>query len=136
MREKGFSLIELMTALAVIAVLAAISLPIYKNFVAKAQLTAALAEIEPGRSMIESVFADAVDPSLVDVSYIGLPASTERCSRINVSLALDGRATLSCVVVGGSLVDGRTLSLQRSVAGSWRCDASAFDARYKPSECD
>ncbi|MBB5942354.1 type IV pilus assembly protein PilA [Xanthomonas arboricola] len=129
-------MIEMMTVLVVVALLAAISLPIYRNFVAKAQLSAALAQIEPGRSMIESAFADAVDPSLVDVGYIGLPVSTERCALINVSLAPDGRSTLSCRVIGGSSVDGRTLSLQRSVAGIWRCDASAFDARYKPSECD
>ncbi|WP_081317004.1 pilin [Xanthomonas translucens] len=136
MHAKGFTLIEMMIVLAIIAVLTAIAIPIYQNFVAKSQLTTALAEIEPGRSMIEVAFADAVDPSLVTASYIGLSPPTKRCASIVVSLNLDGSATLSCEVVGGSLVNGRTLSLQRAMSGAWECNASAFDARYRPAGCD
>lgn len=136
MRAKGFTLIEVMIVLAVMAVLAAIAVPIYQNFVAKAQLTTALAEIEPGRSMIETAFADAVDPQLVSASYIGLPASTKRCAIIGVLVDADGSATLSCEVVGSSLVNGKTLSLERTVSGNWKCNASAFDVKYRPGGCD
>ncbi|WP_185815509.1 pilin [Xanthomonas sp. SS] len=136
MRTKGFTLVEIMIVLAIVAVLAAIAIPIYQNFVAKAQLTTALAEIEPGRSMVETALADAADPALVTADYIGLSAATARCASILVSLNADGQATLSCDVIGGSVVNGRTLSLQRTTAGVWECDASAFDARYRPSGCE
>ncbi|MXV07505.1 MULTISPECIES: pilin [unclassified Xanthomonas] len=135
MRKEGFSLIEVMIVLAVIAVLAAIALPRYEDFVAKSQLTAALAEIEPGRPMIEVAFADAADPSIVDASFVGLPKSSVRCAQISVSLTLDGTSTLSCRVIGSKAVNGRTISLRRAASGGWSCDASAFHARHKPGEC-
>lgn len=64
--QKGFSLIELMIVIAIIAILAAIAFPAYQSVVAKAQLTAALAEIRPGKTTLEAVVQDGRDPSLVD----------------------------------------------------------------------
>ncbi|MBH1544018.1 pilin, partial [Stenotrophomonas maltophilia] len=59
--EKGFTLIELMIVVAIIAILATVALPIYQAYVAKAQLGAALAEIRPGKTTIEAVVQDSRD---------------------------------------------------------------------------
>ncbi|HHW4680025.1 MAG TPA: prepilin-type N-terminal cleavage/methylation domain-containing protein, partial [Xylella taiwanensis] len=48
-KQQGFNLIELMIVIAIIAVLAAIALPMYQNYVARSQVTAALADITPGK---------------------------------------------------------------------------------------
>ena len=42
--SKGFTLIELMIVVAIIGVLAAVSIPLYQNYVAKSQITAAISE--------------------------------------------------------------------------------------------
>lgn len=136
MRTQGFTLIELMVVVAIISILAAIGIPIYQNFVAKSQATAALAEIAPGRSMIETSFADAIDPSLVDTEYVGLSQTSKHCSNVNVALSSDGTASISCDVQGGSLVEGKKLMLQRSTTGVWTCNASQFGTKYKPGGCN
>jgi type IV pilus assembly protein PilA len=124
-----------MIVVAVIAILASIALPIFQTYVARSQVTAAVADIEPGRSMIEVAIADAADPSLVDANYVGLADSTKRCTEITSSADASGVAQLSCKVAGGPLVNGRTLRLKRSVSGVWSCDASEFNSRFRPVAC-
>jgi type IV pilus assembly protein PilA len=47
-KQQGFTLIELMIVVAIIAILAAIALPAYQNYVAKSQSTSGLADIRGG----------------------------------------------------------------------------------------
>ncbi|MEB1609087.1 pilin [Xanthomonas campestris pv. campestris] len=124
-----------MVVVAIISVLTAIALPAYQNFVAKAQVAAALAEIEPGRSMIETSFADAIDASLVDAEYVGFTRAMKHCANASVRLLPDGAASITCDVVGGSLVAGKQLTLNRSTSGAWTCNASQFNAKIRPNGC-
>ncbi|MEB2186036.1 pilin [Xanthomonas campestris pv. campestris] len=133
-RKSGFSLIELMIVIAIIAVLAAIALPAYQNLVAKAQLTAALAELRPGKTTIEAAVQDGTDAAVIDASYIGLLAST-RCARVSAVLSSSGVAEISCTLQGSALISGADLKLKRSANGSWICDGSAFNQKYRPAGC-
>lgn len=133
-KQAGFTLIELMIVIAIIAILAAIALPIYRDYVAKSQVGAALAEIRPGKTMMEQVVQDSSDASLVTADYVGLHAST-RCPTVSATLAATGVGSISCTLAGGDAVSGKSLLLKRSAAGEWSCDGAAFDSKHRPKGC-
>lgn len=131
----GFTLIELMIVVAIIAVLAAIAIPQYQTYVAKSQATAGLDEITPGRTAYETlVNQGTVDgATYANVGNLGLQTDTPRCS-ISASVPVAGEGYVQCVLKGSTVIQGHQIKWNRNVSGQWSC-ASDLDPKYMPSSC-
>lgn len=86
-KQKGFTLIELMVVIAIIAVLAAIAIPQYQDYIARSQVSEAFSLMEQGKTGIaQSVGAG-------------------KCTKDGKALTLQG--TYGDLVVDGTAVKGK-----------------------------
>ena len=139
-KQQGFTLIELMIVIAIIAILAAIALPMYQDYVAKSQVTAGLAEITPGKVQAETRNSEGGAATTL-AADLGLQASSPRCSTIAVNYAVGGLTTLTCTLAGNGQVTGKNIVWSRSaddaatgVAGVWTC-ATTVALKLRPATC-
>lgn len=129
--QQGFTLIELMIVVAIIAILAAIALPMYQDYVAKSQVTAGLAEITPGKTQYEVLLNEGTKTAIT-ISDVGLKDS-DRCT-ITATTPLSETGAIECTLKGNPKVAGKKITLTRAADGTWSCSTSV-DAKYIPAGC-
>lgn len=136
MKNRGFTLIELMIVIAILGVLAAIAIPVYQDYIGRARVTEGVS-LASGAKIAVAEFQQANNAFPVDNAEAGLPAAADINGRDVESVAVAGnRITVTYRDV--RIPNGGTLFLEATAgAGSitWTCIGGTLPPRFRPSSC-
>ena len=144
-KQQGFTLIELMIVIAIIAILAAIAIPAYQDYIARAQMSEAMTLASGQKVGVSEVFANNGTCPINGGN--GFAADTDINGKYVAKVTVGGTAAAGggCTIVAtmkstgvSTGIQGKTLTLTLSNAdkGSnfWECKSSAAQ-KYLPTSC-
>lgn len=135
--QSGFTLIEIMIAVAIISILAAISMASYQTHVRKTQVMTIYQEINSFRTPYQMLMNEGVGVTSFSPSGLNMAAQTKYC-QFRVKAAIVGSTTsnaIICTIQNLPYLQGQSLSLDRAADGVWQCRASSGIAAYMPQAC-
>ena len=135
---RGFTLIEMMIVVGIIAMLASIAIPAYQDYIARARLTEAIVLAGPAKLAVAEATASGLALAEFTAAASGYSFGGRTNYVVDISIAdATGVVTVFSSVPGaaGQLVFTPTEIPARAGALSWQCSAVDISPRVLPAEC-
>jgi type IV pilus assembly protein PilA len=155
--QIGFTLIELMIVVAIIAILAAIAIPVYQTYVIRSQVSRAMGEASSVEVLVEDCATSSKQQlgssvGQCDISFLPISDILQGLPQDGTSLPVGtgvpqlqlpqnaGDTGSIWVILGNhvsSALNGGRITLTRDPNGSWTCktDGTKISAKYAPANC-
>lgn len=134
--QQGFTLIELMIVVAIIGILAAVAIPAYSDYIARAQVTEAMTLSSGVKTPLSEWISDR--GTLPDIASLSAISSGKYVSTVTIGGTVSSptvTATMHTTGVSAS-IQGQTLLLTGSNFGAnWVCTSPDMDSKFLPGAC-
>jgi type IV pilus assembly protein PilA len=144
MLQKGFTLIELMIVVAIIGILAAVAIPAYQDYIARAQVSEAVSLLGSAKTpMAEYFSSQGMWPAASEVMGNTQGKYTTSISVSASSTAAPGSVTIVATMRASAInvnIANSTVGLNSTDGGKvWTCFTSGtarpLESKYVPSNC-
>ncbi|MCG7939315.1 MAG: pilin [Candidatus Thiodiazotropha lotti] len=127
-KQAGFTLIELMIVVAIIGILAAIALPAYQDYTARAKVTEGLAIASGAKATVGENIASGAADNCAGVNVGSVNNTVLTCGGGTLTATVDTEnASVGDVVIVLTPTEGATGVV-------WVCSTTS-DTKYVPAEC-
>ncbi len=132
-KQQGFTLIELMIVVAIIAILAAIAIPQYNDYTARAQMSEAYTLASGLKTPIAEAYAQDNG-----ATSCAVPGSAVTTGKYVASVATSGACVVTATMKStgvNSKVAGKAVALTfNPTSGAWTCSTTA-PTEVQPKAC-
>ena len=142
--QKGFTLIELMIVVAIIGILAAVAIPAYQDYIARAQVAEPVQLLGGLKGPVEEWVGNSGSfPTDANLSSMGARITGTYTAGIASTPAATGGAGMLVATMNSSGVNSgilnKTVELSYDGTGLWDCSpgstGTAIPTKYLPAKC-
>jgi len=141
--QKGFTLIELMIVVAIIAILAAIAIPAYQDYVVRAQVSEGATLTDGAKTAVAEFYSNRGHVPTNNTSAGLAPAASIAGSYVKTVTVASGKITAAFSKASpqkaNDAIDGKAFVLSPVTASGgsivWTCTGSTVAQKYLPTSC-
>ena len=135
LKQKGFTMVELMMVVAIISILVLVALPAYQNYTIRTRVSEGLTLVTGAKTAVVETFQARNSVANQAATGFVSPAATPNVSDISISNTGNGAITVTFTATAGN---GTIVFTPTLVTGSpviWDCTGGTLAATYRPSIC-